>query len=61
MKATSFPTSHHFVEALRLSQVMAAWLLVATALHWARARELQAGQAVEDWRMEKPEVFLLVN
>eukprot|EP00434_Breviolum_minutum_P022983 symbB.v1.2.020276.t1/scaffold1692.1/size111236/5 len=24
---------------------MAAWLLVATALHWARARELQAGQA----------------
>ena len=33
------------VEALRLSQVMAAWLLVATALHWARARELQAGQA----------------
>ena len=34
-----------YQEALRLSQVMAAWLLVATALHWARARELQAGQA----------------
>ncbi|CAJ1343989.1 unnamed protein product, partial [Effrenium voratum] len=33
------------LEALRLSQVLSAWLLVATALHWARARELQAGQA----------------
>ena len=32
-------------EALRLSQVLAAWLLVAMALHWARAKELQAGQA----------------
>ena len=50
------PSSHNFdeipsilaVEALRLSQVMAAWLLVATALHWARARELQAGQAGRD-------------
>jgi len=25
--------------------VLAAWLLVAMALHWARAKELQAGQA----------------
>lgn len=34
-----------YQEALRLSQVLAAWLLVAMALHWARAKELQAGQA----------------
>ncbi|CAK9008636.1 Protein BTN1 [Durusdinium trenchii] len=46
-------------EALWLSQVLSAWLLVATALHWARARELYAGQAdqlrlqLEELRREK--------
>ena len=35
------------LQALWLSQVLSAWLLVATALHWARARELYAGQAQE--------------